>query len=174
MAGHGVPAVDAFGELLTEMLERARATKKTDTVEPPLNKADLVDLFEQLDSIFPPSSSPEVKKRSQYAVIETAVRLKFNDLLVSLAQFDRETMHLTIHRPLPALIHQPLLNCGICSTSYPYYPTTNNATRPFFFGSSRSSWTAKLFRDAGRCLITWSPGAKGLRRNTSAKRTWPS
>jgi THO complex subunit 1 len=85
MAGHGVPAVDAFGDLLSKMLERARSTKKTDTVEPPLNKADLVDLFEQFDSTFPPSSSPEVKKRSQYAVIETAVRLKFNHLLVSLA-----------------------------------------------------------------------------------------
>ena len=88
MAGHGVPAVDEFGGLLRVMLRRARpkaeAIKVTNTVEPPLIKSDLTDLFEQVDSIFSPAASPELKKRSQYAVIETAVRDAFNDLLVSL------------------------------------------------------------------------------------------
>jgi THO complex subunit 1 len=88
MVGHGVPAVDEFGGVLRGMLQRARtkakAFKDTNTVEPPLIKSDLTDIFERVDSIFSPAASPELKKRSQYAVIETAVRDAFNNLLVSL------------------------------------------------------------------------------------------
>lgn len=83
MAGHGVQAVHDFQELLQQMLLEAEVAKQTDTVEPPLNKADLEDLFVRASSIFPPLASPEIRKRSQYAVIETAVRDTFNDLLVS-------------------------------------------------------------------------------------------
>ncbi|KAF4628109.1 hypothetical protein G7Y89_g10040 [Cudoniella acicularis] len=83
MAGHGVQAVDAFGGLLLEMLQRAEMVKQTNTVEPALHKTDLGDHFERVESIFPSSSSPETKKRSQYAVIETAVRDTFNNILAS-------------------------------------------------------------------------------------------
>jgi THO complex subunit 1 len=85
MAGHAVQAVDDFGGLLLEMLQRAEQQKQTDTVEPPLNKSDFTDLFERVESIFPSTAPPEVKKRGQCAVIETAVRDTFNNLLVSRA-----------------------------------------------------------------------------------------
>lgn len=89
MASHGVQAVDAVGELLREMLQRVEMVKQTNTVEPALKKTDLGELYERVDSIFPSASSQEVKKRSQYAVIETAVRDTFNNILVSAHRYDR-------------------------------------------------------------------------------------
>jgi len=87
MAGHAVQAVDEFLALLVEMLQRAEQQKQTDTVEPPLNKSDFTGLFERVEPIFAttatPGVKPEVKKRSQCAIIETAVRDTFNGLLVS-------------------------------------------------------------------------------------------
>jgi THO complex subunit 1 len=85
MAGHAVQAVDDFRGLLLEMLQRAEQQKQTDTVEPPLNKPDFADLFERVESVFPSTAPPEIKKRSQCAIIETAVRDTFNNLLVSRA-----------------------------------------------------------------------------------------
>ena len=80
--------MDEFGELLREMLvsaqKKAQAIKNTNTVEPPLIKSDLTGLVERIDLIFPPTTPPDMKKRGQYAVIETAVRDAFNNLLVSL------------------------------------------------------------------------------------------
>ncbi|TVY83925.1 Guanylate kinase [Lachnellula suecica] len=84
MAGHAVQAVDDFGGLLQDVLQRAEQQKQTDTVEPPLNKSDFADLFERVDSIFlSTAATPEIKKRSQWAVIETAVRDTFNNLLAT-------------------------------------------------------------------------------------------
>ncbi|TVY56122.1 Uncharacterized protein LCER1_G002060 [Lachnellula cervina] len=87
MAGHAVQTVDEFGGLLWEMLQRAEQQKQTDTVEPPLNKSDFTDLFERVKPIFLSTATSEVKlevkKRSQCAVIETAVRDTFNSLLAS-------------------------------------------------------------------------------------------
>ena len=81
MAGHGVQAVEDFGRLLQEMLERAREVKHTNTVEPPLNKSDLDELFERVDETFLSTTSLDSKKHA----IETAVRDTFNNLLVSSA-----------------------------------------------------------------------------------------
>lgn len=85
MEGHGLPTVDAFAQLLLEMLQQAELVKHTHTVESPLNKTDLANTYEQIDQMFNESASVEAKKRSQYAIIETAVRDTFNNLLVSLA-----------------------------------------------------------------------------------------
>ncbi|KAG9235274.1 THO complex subunit 1 transcription elongation factor-domain-containing protein [Amylocarpus encephaloides] len=74
MEGHGVQAVCDFDELLQEMLQKAREVKPTNTVEPPLNKPDLGDLFNRINTLFASLPTPEVKKRSQYAIIETAAR----------------------------------------------------------------------------------------------------
>jgi THO complex subunit 1 len=79
MAGHGVQAVEDFGRLLEEMLEAASAIKRTNTIEPPLNKTDLAELFEQVPLVFSPTSSLESRKH----IIETAARDAFNNLLVS-------------------------------------------------------------------------------------------
>ncbi len=82
MAGHEIQMVDDFGKLLEEMLAKAREVKQTRTVDPPLNKSDLTNLFTQIDSVFPSSISNESKKHA----IETAARDTFNNLLVSHAQ----------------------------------------------------------------------------------------
>jgi THO complex subunit 1 len=79
MAGHGVQPVEDFGRLLEEMLEAASFIKRTNTIEPPLNKTDLAELFEQVPLVFSPTSSLESRKH----IIETAARDAFNNLLVS-------------------------------------------------------------------------------------------
>jgi THO complex subunit 1 len=84
MGSHVVQGVDTFGELLEDMLQRAEEVKQTNTVEPPLNKSNIADILERLEStFFSPADSIEQRKRS-HAVIETAIRDKFNNLLVSL------------------------------------------------------------------------------------------
>ncbi|KUJ19932.1 uncharacterized protein LY89DRAFT_611898 [Mollisia scopiformis] len=79
MAGHGVEAVDEFGSLMEEMLDKAQEVKQTDTVDPPLNKSDLADSFEEILSIFSPTTSADFKKH----VIETAIRPIFYNLLAT-------------------------------------------------------------------------------------------
>jgi THO complex subunit 1 len=79
MSGQDVGAVDEFGKLVEEMLEKAQEIKQTDAVDTPLNKSDLAESFERISSIFPPPSSTEYKKH----IIETAVRPIFYNLLVS-------------------------------------------------------------------------------------------
>ncbi|CAL3965873.1 hypothetical protein PZA11_002707 [Diplocarpon coronariae] len=79
MAGLGVQMVEDFGKLLQEMLAKALIVKPTSTVEPPLNKSDLAELFAMVDSTFPAATSPESMKHA----IETAARESFNNLLAS-------------------------------------------------------------------------------------------
>lgn len=91
MGSHHVAAVDGFGQLLAEMLTTAAHVKeKTTTVDQPLNKSDLGGLFSKIDTVFTSTSSPEVKKRAQYAIIETAVFEVFSDLLVRLPMSARQ------------------------------------------------------------------------------------
>lgn len=90
MAGHGVEAVDGFGRLMEEMLEKAHEIKQTDTVDPPLNKSDLRESFEQILSIFPSAISTDFKKH----VIETAVRPIFYNLLVRSASVRAKEIHI--------------------------------------------------------------------------------
>jgi hypothetical protein len=86
MAGHGVQGVDEFKKLLQEMLERAEMVKESRTVDPPVTKSDLRELFERVeDEFFSSATTPELRKR-KHAVIETAVRETFNSILVSLLQ----------------------------------------------------------------------------------------
>jgi DNA-directed RNA polymerase subunit L len=105
MADYGVQAVAQFGELLQQMLRKADEVKPTYTIEPPIDKSDLRDIFERVNVVFPPpdvvvevkegetmeekeqratrEKKRDLKKRNQYAIIETAVRDTFNNLLVS-------------------------------------------------------------------------------------------
>ena len=86
MAGHGVPGVAICDELLKDLLQRAEEVKQTHTVEPPLNKSDFTDLLQQVETtFFAAADSTELRKRS-HAVIETAIRDKFNNLLVILLE----------------------------------------------------------------------------------------
>jgi THO complex subunit 1 len=88
MSSHGVHIVAEFGGLLKQMLGRATSVHQTNSTEHPLNKSDIADLIEQLESAFPPALTPELKKKNQYAVIETAVRDTFNTLLVRRANIE--------------------------------------------------------------------------------------
>ncbi|KAJ8068779.1 hypothetical protein OCU04_002475 [Sclerotinia nivalis] len=85
MEGHGLPMVDSFAQLLLEMLQQAELVKETHTIESPLTKTELANTYERIDQIFSEAASIESKKRSQYAVIETAVRDTFNNLLASIS-----------------------------------------------------------------------------------------
>lgn len=82
MAGHAVEAVEASKSLLRQLLERARITKTTTAVEPPLAKSGFTELLDQISRLLPGDRSQLSKKTSQYAIIETAATDIFNDLLV--------------------------------------------------------------------------------------------
>jgi THO complex subunit 1 len=100
MAGYVVQAVDGFGELLKELLQRADETKKTTTVEPPLDKTALEDILERVEAtLFPSAETLELRKQ-RHPAVETAIRDKFNDLLVGWVIFDIWTFHLMINRLL--------------------------------------------------------------------------
>jgi THO complex subunit 1 len=84
MAGHVVPAVDEFGALLEELLRRAEDVKPTTTVEPPLSKFGISDILERVESVFFSSAETLEQRKQRHAPIESAIRDKFNELLVSL------------------------------------------------------------------------------------------
>jgi hypothetical protein len=100
-----VPAVQAFQGLLQEMLDKARAAKQTDTIEPPLTRADLSQLLQRVESIEQFSTSLEANKSFRYAVIETAIRGVFNELLVSDSPDPGGRSNLIIPRPPRKLTH---------------------------------------------------------------------
>ena len=97
--GYGLQVVAEFGKLLEEMLDKARAIKQTNTIEPPLNKSDLAEELERIESTFPKSTSSESKKHA----VETATRDTFNNLLVRRNSVRATGIPLTLHRPRPPL-----------------------------------------------------------------------
>jgi THO complex subunit 1 len=68
---------------LEDALIRAEKVKQTSVVEPPLNKSDLADILERVESTFYASADTIEQRKRQHAAIETAIRDKFNNLLVS-------------------------------------------------------------------------------------------
>ena len=84
MAGHVVEAVDVFGEILNGLLQRAEEVKQTDTVEPSLSKVDFEDILETVEATFFSSAENPEQRKQKHAAIDTAIRNKFNELLVSL------------------------------------------------------------------------------------------
>jgi hypothetical protein len=83
MAGRAVEAVEAFQGFLQEMLDKARTAKQTHNLEPALARSDFVDILKKADSIGYLAKPAEGSRSYRYAVIETAVRAVFNELLVS-------------------------------------------------------------------------------------------
>lgn len=84
MDGQQVQGVETFGFILEDLLRRAEDIKQAHTVEPPLNKADFADLLEHLESTMFTSANNIDQRKRVHAVIETVVRDKFNNLLVSI------------------------------------------------------------------------------------------
>src|SRR4051812_39136423 len=112
MAGHAVPVVDTFGEVLEKLLQRAGEIKQTNAVEPPLNKLDFQDILEQVESTFFSSSETVELRKRRHAAIDTAIRDKFNDLLVCLPPRDLKDHRLTARRHLRRSIPRRLFKCG--------------------------------------------------------------
>jgi len=106
MARYAVEAVEVFHGLLQEMLDKARALKQTDAIEPPLARADLIQLLQRVESIEHFSTPLEANKSFRYAVIETAIRSVFNDLLVSDSPEPGGRSNLMIPRPPRILTRQ--------------------------------------------------------------------
>lgn len=85
---HGVPGVAACSAFLDNLLARAETVKPTASIEPPLDKADFQDLQTQLNEALgvDPSQAGEVndaKKTQWHAIIETAVRDTFSNLIAT-------------------------------------------------------------------------------------------
>lgn len=92
--GDRVPAVAEFATLLDELLAHAGQTKPT-SIDPALQKSDFGDLDGQMSAMFGSDApedqendtanpSPKKDKTRKFAVIETAVRSLFDNLIVRL------------------------------------------------------------------------------------------
>ncbi|KAI9802889.1 MAG: hypothetical protein M1825_002120 [Sarcosagium campestre] len=83
-------------EKLQNVLKIALATKPVPNIEPPLTPSDLGTSLHQFDPPSPLGSnatsapSDESRKLAHYAVIETAVRDKFNELLASASASEKD------------------------------------------------------------------------------------
>lgn len=90
----GVPAVSAFGHLLTELLDEASAAKQTTTIEPALAKSHFVNIHDRVSSSLARSKSAGTENNApldslrsrQFALVETAARDFFSKLIVSREQ----------------------------------------------------------------------------------------
>ncbi|KAL2202052.1 hypothetical protein CC79DRAFT_1338157 [Sarocladium strictum] len=89
----GVPDVASFGTLLNELLTEAETVKQATTIEPALQKSQFNDLSRRVGSCFAPAGhapdteasegSPAVAKSRRNAVVETAARSLFDQLIAS-------------------------------------------------------------------------------------------
>ena len=75
--------VETFQGFLQEMLEKAGVVKQTNKLEPALARSEFKGLLQRVGSIELFERPIEASKSFRYAVIETAVRGVFNELLVS-------------------------------------------------------------------------------------------
>lgn len=86
--GHGIPAVTAFSYFLGELLAHAELVKPTAAIEPPLHKSDFQDLMRRLGDVLPGheakqhGSLPDTKHIHLFAIVETAVRDAFTEMIV--------------------------------------------------------------------------------------------
>ncbi|KAK3357186.1 THO complex subunit 1 transcription elongation factor-domain-containing protein [Lasiosphaeria hispida] len=90
MDSHGIAAVTAFGGFLQDLLSRAESVKRTASIEPPLDKSDFADLQKQLTKVLSSALSPvedtaDARKTQRFAVIETAVRDTFSNLIATIS-----------------------------------------------------------------------------------------
>ncbi|KAK0711543.1 THO complex subunit 1 transcription elongation factor-domain-containing protein [Lasiosphaeris hirsuta] len=90
MDSHGINAVAAFGGFLEDLLSRAESVKRTASIEPPLDKSDFADLQGQLAKVLSSALSPvedtaDARKTQRFAVIETAVRDTFSNLIATIS-----------------------------------------------------------------------------------------
>ncbi|KAM7183468.1 THO complex subunit 1 [Naviculisporaceae sp. PSN 640] len=85
----GVKAVASFTQFLDNILLRAESIKPTSNIEPALEKSDFPDLSVQLNDALGPELSQgddplDPKKSQRFAIIETAVRDTFDNLVATI------------------------------------------------------------------------------------------
>lgn len=88
----GVPAVVRVGKILEHLLSEAASSKQTSAIEPAANPPDFEDLTARIAAALKDDVSPSVKddngvpqetdKLRQFAVLETAARDIFDELIV--------------------------------------------------------------------------------------------
>lgn len=224
----GVAAVGRFRSLLLELLDEASAAKRTTTVEPAVNKADIKDLQLRLSSalateggaingkpIFGDAAAKQddakaaadtaketgqqvdiakaesfkeeadalkaaadAVKLRQFAIIETATRDLFDELIV---RADPDTATVQPSKLTLVSSRQPLLStlppssrCGTCLILSLSFQMTGNANQHYCFGWWKSSWIARLLTDAAQSSTTWSLGAIGSQQKNSSRRSLSS
>ncbi|KAF4979392.1 hypothetical protein FZEAL_4395 [Fusarium zealandicum] len=93
-ANPAAPVVGAFAVLLQELLSQAEKAKQEHTIEPALNKSDFDDLSGRVSTTANQVAGPKVEdgkttndqvKGRQYAIIETAARDIFSNLIATTA-----------------------------------------------------------------------------------------
>lgn len=82
MAGENIASVKVYQQLVQGLLDKATEIKRDCSIEPPLTDADLGDAIRRIQQD-QESGLKEQSQQAQYAVVETAFREKFYDLLVS-------------------------------------------------------------------------------------------
>ncbi|OAA76286.1 THO complex, subunit THOC1 [Akanthomyces lecanii RCEF 1005] len=92
MGKPGVASVDAFGKLLSSLLDEASAAKQSSSIEPALAKSDFADLTSRVDAALPQqdedaangdAAAADLKGR-RFAIVEGASRDLFGALIASI------------------------------------------------------------------------------------------
>jgi len=104
--GDGVQGVRSYKAFLSEVLDRAAQVNPTASIEPELTKAELGDVSSQTAQLFAteflPDETKEQRKLRQGAMIETAARDIFGQLIVSNLILPHERFaQLSIEEPTP-------------------------------------------------------------------------
>jgi THO complex subunit 1 len=100
--GHGISAVTTFSSFLDELLERAQSAKPTTSIEPALDKSVFQGILQGANNALPgnevqkPGEGEDSRKLQRYAIVETAVRDAFADLIVSSQMVSKA------HKAIPA------------------------------------------------------------------------
>jgi hypothetical protein len=84
MAAHAVEATEVVQGLLQEMLQKAQAIKPVPDLEPALQRSDVAEWLKRMNGIDHFANPQDGKQTYRYAVIDTAARIAFNKLVVSL------------------------------------------------------------------------------------------
>ncbi|KAL1902562.1 hypothetical protein Sste5346_001004 [Sporothrix stenoceras] len=80
---HGIPAVEQIGVYLQGLLDHAETVKSECELEPTLAKSDFDDIYGHVARIFTGFDDPNGKKLRQYAIVETAARDIFGELIAT-------------------------------------------------------------------------------------------
>jgi hypothetical protein len=135
------PAIVAFTTLLEEFLSQAETAKQTSAIEPALRKSDFDDLSGRVSTTAANVSSPAaegatltVDKGRQFAIIETAARNIFSQLIVNPDSPLRSAPCADQNRRQPPSILPTTSRCGTYSTSCRFFPTMGNVILRYCFG----------------------------------------